>query len=279
MYESVSDAFTPASKKFEGYLPWMYTDVKGLVTTGMGNLIDPVENALNLPWKHGVGGPAATQQEIMAAWNAVKHGGMDQAGGGKQSGLSDLRLDDDGIQQVIGQKLTNNESILRKRISNWDTLPANVQLACLLMAWAMGANFAYPHFLALITSAVPDFRAAADQAYMPDNPQKSMDYPPTSNPGLRPRNVLVKMLLQQAADQLSSGAALDQLSQPIDEMLSEVSSVVSGAMDFATAAAQSVADTVSGSADVVKRNPLKVAATFVGLGALSAAGTWYLAKK
>jgi hypothetical protein len=49
MWPSVQAAFVPISSKLEGYLPWMYLDILGWVTTGMGNKVDPVSQALSLP--------------------------------------------------------------------------------------------------------------------------------------------------------------------------------------------------------------------------------------
>src|SRR5580704_1499007 len=52
MYSSVRDIFPNFSKQFEGRVGWMYLDVKGLVTIGVGNLIDPLPAAVGLPFVH-----------------------------------------------------------------------------------------------------------------------------------------------------------------------------------------------------------------------------------
>ena len=60
--------------KFEGSaLPYMYTDVKGNVTTGTGILIDPVSSALKYPWKNP-DGSLASAADVTDAFNAVKSG-------------------------------------------------------------------------------------------------------------------------------------------------------------------------------------------------------------
>lgn len=66
MYQSVRDYFNTFQTKFEGYLPFMYLDVKNLVTTGMGNLIDPIGAASSLPWVHKSDGSPASPEEIAA---------------------------------------------------------------------------------------------------------------------------------------------------------------------------------------------------------------------
>ena len=50
MHPSVKSVFPSFSTKLEGRVPWMYCDVLGLVTIGIGNLIDPEEAALHLPF-------------------------------------------------------------------------------------------------------------------------------------------------------------------------------------------------------------------------------------
>ena len=47
MQSAVRSAWRRFNEPLEGLTDWMYLDIKGLVTTGMGNLIDPVESALD----------------------------------------------------------------------------------------------------------------------------------------------------------------------------------------------------------------------------------------
>ena len=44
--------FNTASPSLEGRLEFMYLDVKGLVTIGVGNLIDSIADAQRLPWRN-----------------------------------------------------------------------------------------------------------------------------------------------------------------------------------------------------------------------------------
>lgn len=50
MWDSVDSIWIPFNKPLEGYLDFMYLDTRNLVTTGMGNLIDPRGVAEALPW-------------------------------------------------------------------------------------------------------------------------------------------------------------------------------------------------------------------------------------
>lgn len=203
MRQVVRDNFSAFSTKFEGAVPWMYLDIKGLVTTGIGNLINSPGAATALPWRHGVDGPYATANEIAQAWQTVHDmaGKRDakgrlftELGGGNSAfaNATDLRLDAEGIAKAVGGKLESNEAILRKRFPYYDNWPADAQLALHSMAWAMGANFAFPKFQAAVSGLIPDFATAAKESYMPDQ----------ANPGLRPRNAANKALFLAADNTL-----------------------------------------------------------------------------
>jgi hypothetical protein len=248
MYESVKAAFTPFSTGFEGYLPWMYADQKNLITTGMGNLIDPVENALALPWTHGVNGPPATPEEIMAAFRKVKASDSAGKGGGTQGDLTDLRLNEDGIQALIAHKLTNNEATLRQYVPQWDSLPADAQLGLLSMAWALGPAFfpSYPHFTAALNAAVPDFQTVALQSWMRDSkdwvPSSLQDdpskHPPNTNAGLRPRNLANRQLFLNAGNAVAKGLDPEELVWDVAKGLRQLGAyALSTAATVGTAAA------------------------------------------
>ena len=70
MHPAILAAWQTFNTPIEGMVPFMYLDTKGLVTIGMGNLIDPISVAVTLPFKkRGKTGPAnagkpATRAEI-----------------------------------------------------------------------------------------------------------------------------------------------------------------------------------------------------------------------
>ena len=178
MRPSVAAAFPEFTKSFEGYVPFMYGDVKGLVTTGVGNLIDPVQYAMGLPWLVD-GDPTnpADDAAIIAAWHAVKaRTDLTQHGGMAYAGVTNLRLTNAAIDQLVRSKCESNEAALAQRISNWALLPAAAQLAVLSMAWACGPWFVFPKFLAALK--VCDYVTCAVECQMDA----------TGNPGLVPRN-------------------------------------------------------------------------------------------
>lgn len=190
MQPAVSAAWRAFNAPLEGVIHWMYLDVLGLVTTGMGNLIDPVELALPLPWTRD--GAAVDQEAIRAEWTAIKqNAGLAQAGATAAGRVATLRLDDGAIDQLIEAKLADNERTLTgtAAFADFEEWPADAQLGLLSMAWAMGPSFApgYPRFCAACQAR--DFAAAAGECAMND----------AGNPGLTRRNAANKLAFQLAA--------------------------------------------------------------------------------
>lgn len=151
MYPAVKEAWLPFNKQLEGYLTWMYLDILGYVTTGMGNLIDPIETAYDLPWVRP-DGTSATAEEIAEAWQAVDDQRSNPKGQRQMSGLAThygqaftgvtaIRLTEEGIEQVVARQVAKNEVILRQYFFHYDTMPADGQMCINSMAWAMGAGF------------------------------------------------------------------------------------------------------------------------------------------
>ena len=194
MYLSVRSQFIPFNAQFEGRMRCMYLDTHEppLVTTGVGNLIDPISEALTLPffWKARPGQPKATSAEIAAEWTRIKSkityihfrpGIWDM--------LTELALDDAEIDTLVLDRASKNELILKKRtpFAQFDSWPADAQLGILSMSWAMGPGFNFPNFAASCSKR--DFAGAAQQCQMDDR----------SNPGLTPRNKANAILFNNAA--------------------------------------------------------------------------------
>lgn len=200
-----SSEFLPFTERFEGKCGWMYLDILGLVTTGRGNLIDPKALALALPWTRA--GEPAECHEIGAEWSYVK--GLQERrklGGGAFAGVTSLRLSDAAIDALTNSKRDALWAQLIARFAWLAAAPWQVQLVLLSMAWAMGAEFRFPHFQA--AAALGDWRACAGppgdadaylscrgEAWIRDGlPGQTKA---NENPGLRPRNLANKALLEQ----------------------------------------------------------------------------------
>jgi hypothetical protein len=174
MKPSVRHAFVPFTSPLEGVVPWMYLDELGLVTVAIGNLIDPIELALALPFVRQDGTPA-TREEIREAWAVVKaHQELAQQGHRVAARFTSIRLTDEGVAQVVGAKLEQNDASLRAHYPGFEEWPADAQLAAHSMAWACGAAFGYggPRPFRKLDAALLDFDFVTAAAECTINPQR-----------------------------------------------------------------------------------------------------------
>lgn len=212
--QSMVDAFFSFTSHFEGYTPFMYTDSKGYVTTGIGNLIDNGTSspAQALPWKHPDGTPA-TSAEIDAAWHTVKNAYPAVQSVNSQK-LTDLRLSKEDVAKLAHSKLKQNHSVLQTQYPNYTSWPAAAQMALHSISWAWGAAFARvwgsngAAFMAALNRDKPDFRQAAQIMQTASQHEESI------NPGIRPRNAANMQLFNEAADLQSKGSGFDKLFYP-----------------------------------------------------------------
>lgn len=206
MKAAVLAAFPSFSIPLEGEVSSMYCDVLGLITTGVGCLIDPITMALTLPWKHTATGEIATQGEIATAWRALK---SQSAKYSKlhwkyAAQLNDLRLDQDAIDALMLGRLYQNETVLRGYFPNWDLFPADAQLACCSMAWALGAGF---------PKTFGNFRAAANaQDWVAA--RAACGIRTEGNPGIVPRNAANALCCANAAASIDRGLDAETLFWP-----------------------------------------------------------------
>lgn len=168
----------------------MYLDIKGLVTIGLGCLIDPIAVAASLPFVDAAGN-RASNSAIEAEWHVIKaHTELAQKGAGAAKALCRLRLPDEAIDNLARHRLEANEMILQHSyFPDWDSWPAPAQLGVLSMAWAMGAGFpkAWPHFADACRAR--DWDQAAESCKMREQ----------GNPGIVPRNKKNAELFRAAA--------------------------------------------------------------------------------
>jgi hypothetical protein len=158
----------------------MYLDVKGLVTTGMGNLIDPLEAALRLTW-HSADGATATPDEVRHEWHRIKTNlPLAHLGAKAAKRVATLHLNEADIDTLVFSKLDHDVAILKANpaFADFDDWPADAQLALLSMGWAMGPGFGtrFPRFST--ACAAGDFAAAARDCAIST----------TGNPGVARRN-------------------------------------------------------------------------------------------
>ena len=191
MHQSVREAFLPFSEPLEGRVRFMYLDIKSLVSTGVGNLLDSdnpasfgsnphlLADAFTLGWFDKDTGAVASRAEIEQEYQTVKFSGTAFATLAAKEAITRLRISDDAINTLVVAKLTSLESTLRGRppFANLDGWPADGQLGLFSMAWAMGPLFRFPRFEA--AAATEDWLTMAHECKISE----------AGNPGIIPRNV------------------------------------------------------------------------------------------
>lgn len=169
MRPNVEQIFPAYSEKHEGKTTWLYQDIKGLITTSVGVLVDPVELALPLTWM--VGDRRATEQEIRDEWRLLKAQKVSSWTAKNQAKLTTIRLSDDAVDEIVTKRLRANVAYLRKRLPFWDEFPSDAHLALLSLSWAVGAGWVDPgqkHSRPALTAAVnaQDWLAAKLHAHI-----------------------------------------------------------------------------------------------------------------
>lgn len=173
MQTGAAVAWYTFTKGYEGEVPYMYLDTKGLITVGIGNLIDPVAAARLLPFQfkatnkaHQRPGQLATHAQIEAEWNHLKYDPqrsvMMQRGHKSCRHETNLELSPANLALLFQSKTSSNETYLRGVYPSFVKWPADAQLAVMSMAWALGPAFhkKWPKFHAACTRG--DFDDAAN---------------------------------------------------------------------------------------------------------------------
>lgn len=186
----VRDRWVEFTEPMEGGTNYPYADILQLITTGYGNMIDPVSMAMTLPWM--IDGRPARADEIAAAWWRVKNDPLCARKGHLYAKtLTNIRLSPEAVQQLVFRKLESNDAVLAARFSNMPDWPACAQMAVHSLAWACGASFHFPKLAAALLAE--DYEAAAVHCQINEwNGTKH-------NVGLIPRNVANRILFYNAA--------------------------------------------------------------------------------
>jgi len=202
MRQSVFLAFPEFTTRFEGRVNHMYLDVKGLVTIGLGCLIDPEDLARTLPFVGKSTGKRVDPAVISCEWRNVKSDvSLARLGHTAAAHVTTLRIEDSAVDELARQRLKSTEDYLKKTLRDFEDWPADAQLATLSMAWAMGAGFT-KSFPSWTKAALKhDWATCAKQCLMRT----------AGNPGLVPRNKANVALFLAASttdtpDEITAGA-------------------------------------------------------------------------
>jgi GH24 family phage-related lysozyme (muramidase) len=190
MYPSVLTAMPRLNKPLEGFVLWPYQDILGLVTIGVGCLIESQNSAdraalaLPLPW---VGGPTAQtiRQEFAKVDAYPKAMHFNQ-----YRNACSLRLTEEGVDELLELRAHQFEATLIKGFPGWNDWPADAQLGVLAIAWACGPGF-WVQF--------KNFREYANKRDW-TNAARCAAIRTAGNPGVVPRNAQVALCLANSAE-------------------------------------------------------------------------------
>lgn len=161
MRASVRKALPIFNEPFEGTVYHMYLDMKGLVTVGQGNLIEPIQLGWSYPWRRK-DGSLASQSEYIAEWNIINSKPeLAKDGWTAATRYCNLHLSKEDVESLCYEKMDSNEVFLKQRIPEFDALPADAQLMLHSWAWAVGPMAKYPQMIRLINAKA--FGAAANE--------------------------------------------------------------------------------------------------------------------
>jgi hypothetical protein len=236
MRPAVLAAFVDHTIPLEGVCYCLYADVKSLVTTAIGLLVDPVSMALGLPLKHPDGRPA-TRAEIASEWQRVKDGSCGSypsctwgtsrtcfahLGWRAADKATKLRLTRADVDKLTQDKMRTMWRVIASRWPNADSWPCDAQMAVLSWAWGVGPHARWPMFDAALRAG--DFAVAALHVQM-----KGAGTIPKRNKGnqvmLRNAAIVQRTALdpevlyypRALSDETPTLPALPDLSEPDDE--------------------------------------------------------------
>ncbi len=157
----VSDYFDDLVQH-EGCIPWLYCDVRGLITIGIGNLVPTPEAAQAMPLHHMATGEPATPDQKLAAWVKVKDGFTLNRAAIFYRQFSDLRMFDAEIAQLVASRLDAEFMPgLHRLFHGFDAFPLPARRALVDMAYNLGVH-GLSHFVRLIAACqAQDWATAA----------------------------------------------------------------------------------------------------------------------
>jgi len=161
-------------KSYEGNIPYMYLDSRGLVTVGVGFLLGSADDAVNYsfvlnpappprppvqrpnsppppPPAIPAGPQKATTAQIKAEWTNIKGQVPNHLESYYQRFTTMTMLQPD-IDTVLTQKVNSFEAKARQAFANWDDFASPAQLALLDMIYNLGSLSAFPSLTKFATA-------------------------------------------------------------------------------------------------------------------------------
>ncbi len=181
MYPSAKDQILDHLSIFEGVVPYMYLDVRGLVTVGVGNLLDPLSTyGKKVRFYRLSDRGFATEAEVKAEFAFVKSkvvpgGNTPQSGWARYTAfesVTKLRVYPEDIQAAVLTSVASQEKWIVSQLGrDYDTLPADVQVVLIQMGYAGSLKARMPQLAPFLKKR--DYLGARRFAYL-SNPQNGL---------------------------------------------------------------------------------------------------------
>ena len=149
---------------FEGTVPWMYLDTRGLVTVGVGEMLANAARAQSLAFVDSSGQPI-TQDVILAEFNRVSSLAPAKVAGFYRSSTSPV-LPHPAIDTLLMNHLTFFDGQLGGRFPAYANFPDPAKLGLLDMIYNLGVTGlfrGFPHFMARVDAQ--DWLSASAQCH------------------------------------------------------------------------------------------------------------------
>jgi hypothetical protein len=174
MHAAAHAAWYRFISQFERNVPHIYLDDRKLVSVGIGKLIDPLAEALSLPFCFKLGnalgvapGTPASRERIEAEWALLKYNPVRELlsvrGPASCAQLTQLELGASVRRESFERTSIEDEAQLAAYFPEFPRWPADAQLA--LMAMARGAGKHFPRTWQKLSAACrkQDFIAVAHE--------------------------------------------------------------------------------------------------------------------
>jgi len=138
---------------FEGVIPWMYLDTRGLVTVGVGQMLAAVSAAQALPFIDANGNPVASDV-ILAEYNRVAGLPMGQTPGTYRTDASPT-LAAASIDSLLMGRVQDFDQQLSAKFANYAAFPDPAKLGLLDMIYNLGPAKlfgTYPSFMGCVNN-------------------------------------------------------------------------------------------------------------------------------
>lgn len=150
----------------EGMTTWMYCDVRGFVTIGIGNLVKTPDAAAALPFHHLGNGSDATDEEKRASWAFVNDAFTKGKSAHYYRSLTSLRLTEAFAIELAEQRLEEDFLPGIKRLMHdFEEYPLPARRALVDMAYNLGVG-GLAHFHNMISACLErDWATAAKECH------------------------------------------------------------------------------------------------------------------